>query len=108
MDGLLNLTWLIDIAHTDNASKEINMAEYKALLIRVLYNGFSQHVIYPKGILSTTHTKLINVEPLNDYYCIARITSDYNNTTGIAHIRLANMVRHLESIPATVSIYGVK
>jgi len=105
---IMSMIWLFDIPHTDNVAKDIDMSNYRALLVRVNYNNFVEHAIYPKGLLSTAQTKIITVLPTMDYYCLARFVTSYNSATNIASLRLTSTIRHSDSIPATVNVYGVK
>lgn len=104
----MGMVWLLDIAYNDNTEKKIDMANYKAIVVRVNYNNFVQHAIYPKGLLSTTQTKVITIEPDRGYYCIAKITSSYVDESNSATIRLAGIVKHLDTVMTVINVYGLK
>lgn len=102
-----NIEWLMDIAHTDSNAKSIDMTNYRGLILRLRYNGFTTHQIYPSGLLTDTNTKVLNIEPDRGYYCIARLTTAFVSGKNIS-VKLNSVVRHSDTVSATINVYGLK
>lgn len=97
-----NVQWIMSIDTTDTTTKEINMSLYRGIIVGLTYNNFTKYETYLKGLLEENDNKVIKTEPENNYYCIARFK------TTASTIKIINVIKHLDTVPTIINVYGLK